>query len=65
MGEAQSIKETVCKYGRLMNIVLLLAGVVGSRMGGGISKQFLPVYDERVIVHTIIKLTRSTDLKFL
>ena len=48
-----------------MNIVLLLAGVAGSRMGGGISKQFLPVDDEQVIAHTIIKLTCSTDLKFL
>ena len=46
-----------------MNIVLLLAGVAGSRMGGGISKQFLSVYDERVIVHTIIKLTRSDGLE--
>ena len=45
-----------------MNIVLLLAGGSGSRMGSGIPKQFLVVDGEPVIVHTMRVLENNRDI---
>lgn len=45
-----------------MNIVLLLAGGSGLRMGSGIPKQFLVVDGEPVIVHTMRVLENNRDI---
>lgn len=45
-----------------MNIVLLLAGGAGSRMGSGIPKQFLVVDGEPIIVHTMRVLENNRDI---
>ncbi|SHE33762.1 IspD/TarI family cytidylyltransferase [Schwartzia succinivorans] len=45
-----------------MNIVLLLAGGAGSRMGSVIPKQFLQVAGEPVIVHTMRVLENNRDI---
>lgn len=45
-----------------MNIVILLAGGVGSRMGANIPKQYLKVKDKPIIVYTMEKLQRSEDV---
>lgn len=39
-----------------MNLVLLLAGGVGSRMGAEVPKQFLEVGGKPVIIHTLLRL---------
>lgn len=38
---------------RIMNIAILLAGGSGSRLGGGLPKQFIEVAGKRIIEHTI------------
>lgn len=45
-----------------MNIVLLLAGGVGSRMGREIPKQFIEADGEPVIVHTLRVLEKHTQV---
>ena len=37
----------------MKNFVIILAGGVGSRVGGPMPKQFLPLNDKPVIIHTI------------
>lgn len=37
----------------MKNIVLIIAGGVGARMGQDIPKQFINVYDKPVIVYTL------------
>ena len=36
-----------------MNIAVILAGGSGSRLGGGLPKQFLKVAGKKIIEHTI------------
>lgn len=43
-----------------MNIVLLLAGGVGSRMGTEVPKQFLEVSGKPIIMHTLLRLEQAS-----
>ena len=36
-----------------MNIAMILAGGVGSRLGAAIPKQFIPVRGKPIIIHTL------------
>ena len=42
----------------MKNYAIILAGGVGSRVGSAIPKQFLPLKDKPVIVHTILNFQR-------
>lgn len=45
-----------------MNIALIIAGGVGSRMGQIIPKQFIKIYDKPVIVYTMEAFQRHPDI---
>lgn len=45
-----------------MNIALIIAGGVGSRMGQDIPKQFLTVYDKPIIVYTMECFQRNQNI---
>lgn len=46
----------------MMNIALILAGGVGSRVGAGIPKQFIEVYGKPVLAYTIEKFQRHPEI---
>ena len=45
-----------------MNIVLMLAGGVGARMGANIPKQFIEIQDNPIIAHTLEILERNENI---
>ena len=45
-----------------MNIALIIAGGVGSRMGQSIPKQFLNIYDKPVIIYTLEAFQRHPNV---
>jgi len=45
-----------------MNIALIIAGGVGSRMGQAIPKQFIKIYDKPVIVYTMEAFQQHPDI---
>lgn len=47
----------------MRNYVILLAGGVGKRMGGDIPKQFMEVEGKPIIVHTIERFQRNSQIE--
>ena len=45
-----------------MNIAVILAGGVGSRVGAGMPKQFVKILDKPVIVYTIEAFQKHEDI---
>ena len=45
-----------------MNIAVILAGGVGSRVGAGMPKQFVKILDKPVIVYTIEAFQKHPSL---
>ena len=45
-----------------MNIAIILAGGVGSRVGAGIPKQFVEIFDKPVIIYTLEKFQNHKDI---
>lgn len=48
-----------------MNIALIIAGGVGSRMGQDIPKQFINVYDKPVIIYTLEAFQKNSDIDMI
>ena len=46
----------------IMNIAIILAGGVGSRVGAGIPKQFVEIFDKPVIIYTLEKFQNHKDI---
>lgn len=47
----------------MKNYVILLAGGIGKRMGSDVPKQFLTVNDKPIIVHTIERFQKNTQIE--
>lgn len=48
--------------GAMKNVAIILAGGIGSRMGGSMPKQFLSLNDKPVIVHTLENFQRNSQI---
>ncbi len=46
----------------MKNVAIILAGGIGSRMGGSMPKQFLSLNDKPVIVHTLENFQRNSQI---
>lgn len=46
----------------MKNVAIILAGGIGSRMGGSMPKQFLSLNDKPVIVHTLENFQRNSHI---
>lgn len=46
----------------MKNVAVILAGGIGSRMGGAMPKQFLSLNDKPVIVHTLENFQRNKNI---
>ncbi len=45
-----------------MNIAIIKAGGVGNRMGAGIPKQFIEVFDKPLIIYTLEAFEKHPDI---
>ena len=46
----------------MKNVAIILAGGIGSRMGGPMPKQFLSLNDKPVIVHTLENFQKNAQV---